>query len=103
MTHDEMIAVIEHHKKGGRLEMRIKYDSIDGRPGEWKDAQPVYIKWDFDTFDYRIKKGPVERWAVETDRGYLIFYDSHANALNTLNALGDAVRMFKMREVEDDS
>lgn len=101
MTHDEMIAVIEHHKKGGRLEMRIKYN-IDGRPGEWKDARPVCIKWDFDTFDFRIKPEPVVRWAIEWEHDYFSFYHSKKDAEEVFKEGTGAVRMFKMNEIQDD-
>ena len=100
MTHDEMIAVIEHHKNGGRLEMRIKYN-IDGRPGEWNDARPVHIKWDFDTFDFRIKPEPVERWAIEWEDDYFSFYRSKKDAEEDFKEMSNTVRMFKMREVRD--
>lgn len=48
MTNDEMIAVIEVHKHGAKIETRNK-DSSDA----WTDSsEPV---WDFYNSDYRIK------------------------------------------------
>lgn len=95
MTHDEMIAVIEHHKKGGKVQCS-KRTLV--RP-EWFDAPGP--TWNFYEYDYRIKPEPVERWAVETSAGHLLFYRSKVDADNTLNNLHGAVRVLKMREVED--
>jgi hypothetical protein len=51
MTHDEMIAVIQRHKNGGKIEYRLKADVT------WKDAGSPW--WDFDRFDYRAKPEPM--------------------------------------------
>jgi hypothetical protein len=55
MTHDEMIAVITHHKNGGKIEYRSKLDMT------WRDAPNPW--WDFDEFDYRVKPEPLVFWA----------------------------------------
>jgi hypothetical protein len=47
MRHDEMIAVIQRHKNGGKIEYRLKADVT------WKDASTPW--WDFDKFEYRAK------------------------------------------------
>lgn len=59
MTTKEMIAVMEHFDKGGKIEARnknLKYD--------WDNSpHPV---WNFDRFEYRIKSEPkVIPWTVE--------------------------------------
>ena len=55
MNHDEMIEVIAHHKKGGKIEYRLKADVT------WKDAPSPW--WDFDEFDYRAKPEPMVIYA----------------------------------------
>lgn len=57
MTHDEMIAVIEHHKKGGKVEYRTRQ-----RPGRWFDIHTP--DWMFDHYDYRPKREPAVAWGV---------------------------------------
>jgi len=51
MKHDEMIAVIAHHKDEGEIEYRLKAHVT------WKDAPSPW--WDFDKFDYRAKPEPM--------------------------------------------
>lgn len=95
MTHDEMIAVIEHHKNGGKIEVRYK-----GRGRVWEsDENPL---WNFYCFDYRIKSEPVERWAIEWEHDYFTFYHSKKSAEEDFKEMSGTVRMFKMREVRDD-
>jgi hypothetical protein len=54
MTHDEMIAVIMHHKNGGEVECRCKPD------GAWIYKQHVDINgFDFSRYDYRAKTEPM--------------------------------------------
>jgi hypothetical protein len=51
MTHDEMIAVIQHHKNGGKVEYKHCDNAVyvdDVRPS-----------WDFSAFDYRPKPEPM--------------------------------------------
>lgn len=57
MTHDEMIAVIEHHKKGGKVEIRPRHST-----GGWCDARTP--SWSFADSEYRPKKEPVEVWGI---------------------------------------
>lgn len=64
MTHDEMIAVIEHHKKGGTVEYRER--PIHPR-GPWVVLAVPF--WDFRRFDYRPKKEPVVAWGVAWEDG----------------------------------
>jgi hypothetical protein len=61
MTHDEMIAVIQAHKEGKKLECKCKAIVHDG----WVSA-PVPL-FDFHRFDYRVKPEPrvVEGWTKE--------------------------------------
>ena len=51
MTHDEMIAVIQHHKDGGKIEFTHKVAT------NWKsNLNPC---WDFARFDYRPIPKPI--------------------------------------------
>ena len=68
MTHDEMIAVIQHHKYGGELEFyNDKYwHKVDGIPS-----------WDFRTYMYRpyIEPKPkqtvtIEKWLYREREAY---------------------------------
>lgn len=94
MTHDEMIAVIQHHKNGGKIEVRYR-----GRDGLWgEDDHPV---WNFDFCDYRAKPVPVERWAIEWESGNITYYLSKKSAEEDFKELSCTVRMFKMKEVEE--
>lgn len=95
MTHDEMIAVIEHHKKGGTVEVRSR-----GGPGGWCVASVP--TWDFSRFEYRPKKAPVERWAVEWDSGIITYYLSKKSAEEDFKEWTGTVRMFKMVEETTD-
>ena len=75
MTHDEMIAVIEHHKKGGLLESRPRHCG-----GGWSVVSiPI---WDFSRFEYRKKKEPLVRWGIAWEDGYMSpnFFTERENA-----------------------
>lgn len=62
MTHDEMIAVIEHHKNGGKVEYRGQVEAtwtlVRGNP-----------LWNFAAHEYRIKPGPRSLWVVRYQSG----------------------------------
>jgi hypothetical protein len=62
MTHDEMIAVIEHHKNGGKVE--YNYHSDD----RWTmvDGEPL---WNFAKHNYRIKPEPMTLWLEISESG----------------------------------
>ena len=49
MTHDEIIAVIQHHKNGGKVQYSCKNNDYDDVP------DPT---WNFAMFDYRAKPEP---------------------------------------------
>jgi hypothetical protein len=51
MTHDEMIAVIAHHRDGGKVEVAHKRGSY------WEST--ISPCWDFQSFDYRPKPEPM--------------------------------------------
>ena len=57
MTHDEMIAVIQAHKNGGKVEYmgraEITWTPVSGNP-----------LWNFAAHDYRIKPEPRSLWVV---------------------------------------
>ena len=68
MTHDEMIAVIEHHKNGGKMEYKRKDGAI------WKDViTKIGPAWDFDLSDYRAKPEPHVIYADLNDHGHPMF------------------------------
>jgi hypothetical protein len=62
MTHDEMIAVIQHHKDGGKIEYITHGDK------QWRELcfNPL---WNFATHDYRIKPEPRSLWVVRFQSG----------------------------------
>lgn len=93
MTHDEMIAVIQHHKKGGKVQYRNKEQG----PRWYDSGCPA---WNFFIFDYRIKPEPVEMWGVEISTGHILVYRNKDVAEDVMCDHTGA-RMFKMREVED--
>jgi len=58
MTHDEMIAVITHHKNGGEVECRCKRDGV------WIRECHLDVRgFNFANFDYRAKPEPLAIWA----------------------------------------
>jgi len=61
MTHDEMIAVIQHHKNGGIVEF-LTYEK------RWEQVvdEPT---WNFGKETYRAKPEPLVLWAVYVDSG----------------------------------
>lgn len=65
VSHDEMIAVIEHHKNGGKVEYRGRSEIT------WKLVQGNPL-WNFASHDYRIKPEPRSLWVVRNQSGNLI-------------------------------
>jgi len=60
MSHDEMIAVITHHKNGGEVEFI--------RPnGTWAKVAGNAPSWDFQRETYRIKPEPMTLWLEISD------------------------------------
>lgn len=57
MTHDEMIAVIQHHKNGGEVEASQKYAD------KWNDSKNP--AWDFYNYIYRKKEKPKTKIVYE--------------------------------------
>ena len=58
MTHDEMIAVIQHHKNGGDVECIIKNEPND----RWSSV--INPSWNFADCDYRAKPKPMAIYAA---------------------------------------
>jgi hypothetical protein len=58
MTHDEMIAVILHHKNGGKVQHTGKHPSL--RWHDMLDGQEP--SWDFSCLNYRAKPEPLVLW-----------------------------------------
>lgn len=93
MTHDEMIAVIEHHKKGGIIESRPRHCG-----GGWS---PVSIPiWDFRSYEYRAKEEPIVRWGILWEDGKVspCFFDERAEAEDYAEGM-PPIKIFKMVEV----
>jgi hypothetical protein len=51
MTHDEMIAVLTHHKNGGKVDVKLKENR------NWTTCKDDPV-WCFDCYDYRAKPEP---------------------------------------------
>ena len=63
MKHDEMIAVIQHHKNGGEVEVAHKSGKV------WETTlRPC---WDFQSFNYRPKPEPMVLWGIYDRHGFL--------------------------------
>ena len=60
MTHDEMIAVITHHKNGGEVEYKNHYK------GDWTEL--LEPRWNFLECDYRAKPEPMKIYAEICDK-----------------------------------
>lgn len=70
MTHDEMIAVITHHKNGGKLECRCKGDVV------WiKENHLDAREFNFADFDYRAKPEPLVLWIATDSEKKVIYAD----------------------------
>lgn len=68
MTHDEMIAVIEHHKNGGKVEYKHKDEAV------WKEiTNKIGPAWHFYFYDYRAKPEPQVIYADFNDNGDALF------------------------------
>jgi hypothetical protein len=63
MTHDEMIAVIQHHKNGGKVEFL-------SMSGGWILVADNKPNWNFATTNYRPKPEPMVLWIEVTGAGY---------------------------------
>jgi len=67
MSHDEMIAVIAHHKNGGKVECILK---TNGK--SWVEATHIDDgAFDFIKFNYRIKPEPMTLW-LEISSGKVV-------------------------------
>ena len=93
MTHDEMIAVIQADKEGKKLEFRRKKA---GNLESWDTVQsPV---WDFNAYDYRVKKEPMVLWVnIYLDGSYNSYRDE--NTAKQLVVKSSGVRTVKLVEV----
>jgi hypothetical protein len=82
MSHDEMIAVIEHHKNGGDLECTAKTNGV-----KW--AKPIHEGFDFTSFIYRIKPEPRSLWISFNDRGKPMLAAESAEQAEILARMSD--------------
>jgi len=68
MTHDAMIAVIEHHKNGGKVQYKRKDET------RWKEVtSKIGPAWDFDLCDSRAKPEPLVIYADFNDHEQPLF------------------------------
>ena len=89
MTHDEMIAVIQAHKRGETIQVRYKNGT-----SKWKDdPNPVF---QFQTHFYRVKRNPKE-WNLAVNSSGTLFLSSTLNGEST----GD-LKPILVREVIQD-
>jgi hypothetical protein len=73
-----MIAVITHHKNGGKVEYKSKNGSL------WRiTEEPI---WDFDVFYFRAKQEPLVLWGVYFANGAL------ATAMQSEDAAREAAK-----------
>lgn len=93
MTHDEMVAVIQEHKRGKKIQA-IAHEGPDRLLG-WVD---VFPNWDFYRCDFRVKPEPREWWVnVYSDISLNRVHESRTKA----DQLGTAHRIecIRVREV----
>jgi hypothetical protein len=106
VTHDEMIAVIQHHKDGGKIE----YITHDNDQWEMIITNPL---WNFATNDYRIKPESAEQPSGEglssnalfsslfhpndSDRGFLMWIHERLEHVHDESRLSDY--MHKLRAI----
>lgn len=72
MQIDKMIAVLQAHKEGKKLQCRFN----DSAPSdEWSDSRAP--SWQFDVMEYRVKPEPKEVWINYTSAGTVAgtYYD----------------------------
>ena len=90
MSHDEMIAVIEHHKNGGKVEYmgrsEITWTPVSGNP-----------LWNFAAHDYRVKPEPRSLWRVEHENGNSAgtFDDEYQAKIYCSSLSGAIIRQYK--------
>ena len=87
----EMIEVMQHYVNGGEVENKEKHSD----DAKWILACPV---WNWDSFDYRIKKANVtiEKWLCRDT--YEEYYIREAESKHLRNA--DKVKLLESYEVE---
>ena len=95
MKHDEMIAVIQAHKDGKKIQVGSILSNT-----QWQDVE--IPSWDFRTCRYRVKPYPMELWAIIWPSGAMNYFDSLGQAVACANANIDTSRIVHLREVEDE-
>lgn len=76
MTHDQMIAVIAHHRDGGEVE----YKHVDNTDDDYTlDPSPSF---DFVTFDYRVKPEPRSLWIIISESDATFTFKTSKAALD---------------------
>lgn len=98
MTHDEMIAVIQAHKNG----KRIQYQDIYGSNHAWRDVidEPC---WSFAANNYRVKPEPREWWNCEYPGGDVKRFVAKRDAeeWKEKSCARDVMKIIHVREVID--
>ena len=100
MTHDEMIAVITHHKNGGKVEFSRKGGMATGAPREWEyTAKPTF---NFKDFDYRAKPDPLVLWGVFFANGaFATASSTEDGAKEAAKSIGVMMKIKKFAEVTE--
>jgi len=94
MPHDEMIAVIQHHKNGGIVQCQRPHETI------WFDVTDC-PKWNFRDFDYRAKPEPLVLWGVFfANGGFATASRTEDGAREAAKAIGAMMEIKKFVEEE---
>jgi hypothetical protein len=67
MTHDEMIAVIEHHKNGGKVK---SVGRLSGHAVITNDKNNKDLQFNFTGFDYYVVKEPKKHFIIRNNLGF---------------------------------
>jgi hypothetical protein len=94
MTHDEMIAVIAHHKNGGTIQSLSP-------SGKWSDLSDSSISWNFTVNTYRAKPEPLVLWGVFfANGGFATASRTEDGAREAAQAIGAMMEIQKFVEEE---
>ena len=77
MTDDQILAVVQAHKEGKKIEHRLK-NPLDGQPEDWIEIPSSGWIWNFLERDYRVApepRKPREWWLVRGSEGWRVHED----------------------------
>ena len=75
MTYDEMIAVIQAHKDGKKIQVKSRKNDV------WYSSFNNQPSWNFSEFEYRVKPKPLVLWINEYEDGKIYHHRSELDAL----------------------